>query len=811
MIPSLSPETPTSRPGLLARTTSPTGLAVASLLSIILVFYHRLWLPDLVLIKRDAFRYFLPLKQYVIERLMAGELPQWFPYEALGCPFIGVSGIGVFHPFTALYFLFSGPNAYRVSTLLSCLLAALGAFVMGRALGYSHAGALLSGIAFSLSGYVVSLTDNNLFLYPICVLPFFCTCLEKALRDSRPWLVATAVIWATVFLYGDVQTGYYFGFIALTWAITHAPDSRLDACFKITIAGALAALLASTQLGPTWAVFVGSDRTQPVFFHEQALHWSTHPLRLVTMLASPVGEYKDLADIGRFFFGNPYRPWSVWAESLYLGVPVVGLAFLGASRRRDLRVLVLLGTLALVLALGRYGGLYELFYQTVPLWSAFRYPEKLMGIVSFAIAMLAGAGLDVLRSEKGRPGVWLIAAAGCACAWLGLRTETAGTWAATGFGAPEPLALSVTESAARAFLFSAGATLGMGLAVLGARHERLREAWLPAVIAAIVALDLARANFAAYHTGPAEAAMFTPPLTDAIAAREGNLGPGRFRLISIRDSQYFAPEDIGRIYGHDAQAIERRQALSMEHNAEYHIESVYYYLSQRRIVLPSQMGIETAARYNVRYYIGHRIHFRDPQFEHARLAELPEYDLALVRNPVPAKPRTYLSPRPERSAGPADVKVLLARPDFLSGEVDVIETSDANLPGPAREGAAAIEHYAPEEVRVRVETPQPRALPTSVTRAAGLNLTKSLANEYAADNIRVTTICIGLVRSAQIARRAKGDLEAHYAELAKQRVPLGRVAHASEFADLFVFLVSERATYITGASINFDGGSGMTV
>jgi NAD(P)-dependent dehydrogenase (short-subunit alcohol dehydrogenase family) len=42
-------------------------------------------------------------------------------------------------------------------------------------------------------------------------------------------------------------------------------------------------------------------------------------------------------------------------------------------------------------------------------------------------------------------------------------------------------------------------------------------------------------------------------------------------------------------------------------------------------------------------------------------------------------------------------------------------------------------------------------------------------------------------------------------------VPLGRVADASEFADLLAFLVSERASYITGASINFDGGSGMTI
>jgi 3-oxoacyl-[acyl-carrier protein] reductase len=41
-------------------------------------------------------------------------------------------------------------------------------------------------------------------------------------------------------------------------------------------------------------------------------------------------------------------------------------------------------------------------------------------------------------------------------------------------------------------------------------------------------------------------------------------------------------------------------------------------------------------------------------------------------------------------------------------------------------------------------------------------------------------------------------------------VPLGRVASPGEFADLFAFLVSDRATYITGAAINFDGGSGMT-
>ncbi len=101
-----------------------------------------------------------------------------------------------------------------------------------------------------------------------------------------------------------------------------------------------------------------------------------------------------------------------------------------------------------------------------------------------------------------------------------------------------------------------------------------------------------------------------------------------------------------------------------------------------------------------------------------------------------------------------------------------------------------------------------RALPTSVTRAAGINLTKSLANELAADNIRVNAICIGLIKSEQWVRRAKSqgvDVESVYEAMGKQ-VPLGRVGQAEEYADLIAFLVSERGAYITGTAINLDGG-----
>ena len=708
-----SPETTLADRGRIAPTRLPAGVALAALCGITLAFYHGLWLPGLVLIKRDAFWFYLPLKQYLIERLSAGELPQWFPYEAFGRPFIGATHTGAFHPFTALYFLLSVPDAYRTATLISCLLAALGAFLLGRMLKFSRAGSLVAGVAFTLSGYVVSLTDNIVYLYSICVLPFFCAALEKVLREGRTWEAAPAVIWATVFLNGDIQTGYYYGFIALLWVGGRAPEPYRETVLKLALAAGLAALLAGIQLGPSVAVFVDSNRAQPLLFQEQALRWSTHPLRLLTLIASPIAADADPYEVGRFFWGNPQ--FGVWAESLYLGVPVTGLAFLGAWQRRDLRVIALLGVIALVLSLGRYGGLYQVFSQLVPLWSVFRYPEKLMGVVAFAASMLAGAGLDALRAGQRPPAPWLAVAALCAAAGFCLKSEALSELATASFSAPSILARTVTGSAALAFLYSAFMALGTGLVVAGARCAGIREGILSVSLVVLVTFDLVRANLGTYHTAPNADAIFIPPFAEALKVREGTLVPGRFRLLTINEGTVVLPARIQRKLGYEgAWSLQRRHALDLAHNSLFHLESIYAYLpgysATLAVTLRQKVGMELAARFNVRYFIGRQYWLQDSRLSQTLVAALDDYDLALLSNPIPPKPRVYLSRRPERAAAPVDPAVLLARADFLNGDVDVIETTDATLPGPALSGSAVIEHYAPEEVRVRTETSQPAVL-----------------------------------------------------------------------------------------------------
>ena len=104
------------------------------------------------------------------------------------------------------------------------------------------------------------------------------------------------------------------------------------------------------------------------------------------------------------------------------------------------------------------------------------------------------------------------------------------------------------------------------------------------------------------------------------------------------------------------------------------------------------------------------------------------------------------------------------------------------------------------------KAPNAGALPTSVMRAAGLNLTKSMAQEFAASNIRVNAICIGYLKSMQWIRRAEnGDPSSIY-ENFSQKIPMGRMGEAEEYADLVAFLSSQRAAYITGPAVNLDGG-----
>ena len=116
-------------------------------------------------------------------------------------------------------------------------------------------------------------------------------------------------------------------------------------------------------------------------------------------------------------------------------------------------------------------------------------------------------------------------------------------------------------------------------------------------------------------------------------------------------------------------------------------------------------------------------------------------------------------------------------------------------------------------LNIGAKAPRPRSAPTSVTRAAGLALTKVLAGEGAPYNILVNALLVGFIEADQHVRAAEktGIALEDYVNARTKDIPLGRIGRAQEFATIACFLASDAASYITGTAINVDGGRSPAV
>ena len=144
----------------------------------------------------------------------------------------------------------------------------------------------------------------------------------------------------------------------------------------------------------------------------------------------------------------------------------------------------------------------------------------------------------------------------------------------------------------------------------------------------------------------------------------------------------------------------------------------------------------------------------------------------------------------------------------LSDEV-ILQTMQINLLAPLR----LIRGIAPEMIKRRYgrivnissiwsEITKPKRLTYSMSKSALNSMTRTLAVEFAADNVLVNALAPGYVNT-ELTKQNNSPKEI---ELIKQNIPIRRLAEPEEIAEAAAFLASEKNTYITGQVIMSDGG-----
>ena len=170
----------------------------------------------------------------------------------------------------------------------------------------------------------------------------------------------------------------------------------------------------------------------------------------------------------------------------------------------------------------------------------------------------------------------------------------------------------------------------------------------------------------------------------------------------------------------------------------------------------------------------------------------------MINNAGTSAARPFLEVEDDDWGSDLDLKLLHA-----------IRCSRAAIPHLIQAGGGSIVQV----LNVQAKAPGASSVPTSVSRAAGLALTKAMSKDLGRYNIRVNAVCIGMVRSGQIERRWQRTApELTWEEFSRRmseerQIPLGRIGEAEEAANVIAFLVSDAASYVTGTAINVDGGS----
>jgi hypothetical protein len=476
-----------------------------------------------VLYFRDLAVLFYPFRQFAAEGLRAGQLRYWDPYVHEGVPLL-YPPMG--YPLDILQAAWLDLRWISLLLALHVPLGAAAFTLLARRLGLSPVAAAGGGVIYALGGFYLS--TINLYVYvqaaawaPLVVLSLRSAAMPKSQgRALGLAALLTGIAWSTLGVEVVLQTIV----IGLVLAVRlRRPTSLLRPMAALGLGAALAAPVVLVMR----ANMSAGERAHG-FAADIVLNQSVHPFTLLQTMAANL--YGDLArGPDRWWGSNFFDRGFPYILSLYLGATVVALAVTGGviDRRRSRRLIVV-ALAALVIALGRWGGLELLLEILPPSLRVLRYPTKAFFAVHFCVALLAAIGLQALSRARGRRTLFvsaLLLGMPLAAAPLApMLLPDGGAWFVAHFFPPAVPALTRAQYFTELLADAAG---GGGLALAAALiaalawRGRLGPALVAPLVAAIAAADLLRAGAGLNPMASPAVVQASPVVVEAVQRLPG--------------------------------------------------------------------------------------------------------------------------------------------------------------------------------------------------------------------------------------------------------------------------------------------------
>lgn len=379
--------------------------AVLIISSLVAFFFRDILLKD-SFFWEDFLYQFYPFRNFAAVSLAMGELPLWNPFTFSGTPFQADIQSALFYLPNLLLTLFvsGGKLSYfwlELQIILHLMLGGIGTYYLAKDHGMKGFSALFSGVAFALSGFMITHAIHQVIICQVAWFPLILLMFRRALmRRSVTAMFVGGLTLGNAILAGFPQVSLYIFLFLLFYFLFEIfsgwKTNLISGSFKMSAlaAGFVAVALAYTavQLLPTIELAPLSQRAAITYEKSQEgqLSWE----QIVTVL---MPKYFGSSGAQGSTYWGPGAYWVYWETCFYVGIPALMLLLFSLTRwRSDKYILFYLGAgiFALLYALGDNFIIHDIFFHHVPGFDKFRSVGRMTLLSTFGFSMLAGYGME---------------------------------------------------------------------------------------------------------------------------------------------------------------------------------------------------------------------------------------------------------------------------------------------------------------------------------------------------------------------------------------------------------------------------------